>query len=437
MTTHSPSPRLRLSHAVMARARGAAATRPGTHYLLPAAMLALHLALFLVVFPNSAEDSVLHGNLWLFFRDAGRALTGAAPYRDFLLEYPPGSLLVMMLPRAFAVGFLQFRTLFFVEAAALDAATVLMLWAVARRAALPAWRVLGLYTLAIVLLGPLPAYRLDLAPAALTVLAVLAWQHNRTSLAAVALAAGVATKLYPALLLPLLAMQLWGQEDRRRFWHAIFAGAMTLAILFSPLLLAGSEGLAHAVQYQTGRHLQVESIWAVPVLLLHLTTRLPLEIAARGRALVILGPGDALGSLGVPALLLAALAVYWLWWRLRERRDIHGITLLLATATLTVAAAILSKVLSPQYLIWTLAPLAALPLRRATLVALLAFGAALPLTQWIYPLHYGELVQLITPWTVGVLALRNMLLLLALGGLLVALAQLTVQRTDMDIADPR
>jgi hypothetical protein len=91
-----------------------------------------------------------------------------------------------------------------------------------------------------------------------------------------------------------------------------------------------------------------------------------------------------------------------------------------------LSAAILSKVLSPQYLIWVLPLFAVLPLRpRLTLAALTAFYGALPLTQWIYPLHYGELVQLLTPLPIAVLAMRNIVLVLALASLLGAFWQLS------------
>lgn len=387
----------------------------------PAVFTAAHLALFLVLWPNTREDVVLRGFLQLSFHDSGRVLAGAVPYRDFLLEYPPGTLSFMLAPRIFAVGFLSYRTLFFVEAALLDAAIVVTLYAIARSARLPATRVLAFYTIAIVAIGPLTAYRLDLAPAALTVLGVLAWQRNRPALAAAALAAGAATKIYPLLLLPPLIMDQWVQGRARRAPAAILAFAVTLAVFLSPALLAGADGLTRALRFQTERNLQVESIWATPPLLLHLTTGFALHIEAMGRALVILGPGNTLGQAGTPALAIVALVTYWLWWRLRGRSDVRGATLLLGTALLVFAAATLNKVLSPQYMIWAMPSLALLPLRpRLTPVALIAFAASLPLTQWIYPVHYGELVRWVTPLSVAVLALRNLLLVLALAALLAA-----------------
>ncbi len=96
--------------------------------------------------------------------------------------------------------------------------------------------------------------------------------------------------------------------------------------------------------------------------------------------------------------------------------------LLVGTATLVLASAMSSRVLSPQFLLWAMPPLALLPLprrgRRRAVLALACFLIALPLTQWVYPLHYGELVRYLAPAAVGVLALRNLLLALALALLL-------------------
>jgi Glycosyltransferase family 87 len=409
--------------------RGGTEATPGrrvTDAVLLGITVGLHLALLLVIFPNTREDFVLHGNLRLFFHDGGWTLAGAVPYRDFLFEYPPGSLLFMLVPHVFAVGFLRYRTLFFVESAVLDVIIVAALYAIARGARLPPVRPLVLYTLAVVALGPLVIYRIDLAPAALTTLALLAWQRDRPAMAAAALAAGTATKLYPLLLLPPLIMDQWLRGRARRIPVAVLAFAGSLAIFLSPALLAGPEALGHAVRFQAYRHLQVESIWATPVLLLHLVTGFALQVAARGRALVVLGPGDALGGAGTVALALVVLATYWGWWRLRRRPDVRAIALPIGTATLVLSTAILSKVLSPQYLIWVMPLFAVLPLRpRLTLAALAAFYAALPLTQWIYPLHYGELVQLLTPLPVAVLATRNIVLVLSLATLLGAFWRLS------------
>jgi hypothetical protein len=391
-------------------------SRPLTPLLI-AGVVTLHLVLFLILFPQVPDDGGLRGFVDLSYQDSGRMLAGSMPYRDFLLEYPPGLLLWMILPRLFAAGRLAYRVPFFAEVALVDLGVLLTLVMSVRAARVSLPRVLGLYTLALVLLGPVAAFRLDLVPAALTALAVLAWQRDRPVLAAVALAAGAATKLYPLLLLPPLVAQQWAR-GWRRVCATVGAAALTLAVLAGPAFLAGPPGLLHSVHFQTGRHTEVEALWATLPLLLHVFWHLPLEVSNLGRAFVIIGPGDALGAAGTPVLLVACLVIYWRWWRGRSGHDPDE-SLLLGTAALVLSATILSKVLSPQYLLWALPPLALLPAGSWwTRTALCAFYSALPLTQWIFPDHFGDLVVLLAPQAVVVLALRNVLLLLAFAALM-------------------
>jgi len=265
---------------------------------LLAGVAALHLALFLVVFPAAADDGGLRGFINLAYQDSGRTLAGSVPYCDFLLEYPPGLLVFMVAPRLFAASQLAYRAPFFVETAALDLVILLALHGSARAARLPVARALGLYTLALVLLGPIAAYRLDLAPAALVAAAVLAWQRDRPTLAAIALAAGAASKVYPLVFLPPLIADCWTRGRRREARGAAIAAILTLVALIGPALIAGTGALRHALRFQTGRHTEVEALWATPPLLLRVVLGDPLAVRNVDRAFVILGPGDALGRLG-------------------------------------------------------------------------------------------------------------------------------------------
>ncbi len=397
--------------------------------LEPLGWAVLHVALFMLVFAHTREDEVLRGFVRLSYQDSGRVLSGAVPYRDVFLEYPPGTLLFMLAPRLFAAGLLHYRTLFFFEAALLDGIVIATVVMTARGANRPGTRAALAYTLMIVLLGPLAAYRLDLAPTALTALALLAWQRDRPVAAAALLAAGAATKGYPILLLPPLLIDTLARGQRRQLRRMALAFGAVLAVFASPVIYAllahGLVGILQGVRFQTDRHTQVESIWATFPLLWHLLSGYAVGVAVRERALVILGPGDALGAAGTPALALAALYTYALWWRVRLDASLRQGLMLIGAALLVLAAAVLGKVLSPQYVLWVMPFMALLPGRsRATAFALGAFVAALPLTQWVYPMHYGELVKLLTPQSVAVLAARNLLLVGALIVLAVALWRL-------------
>ncbi len=382
--------------------------------LLVAAVLG-HLIAFLFVFPALMEDVILRGSLHLFYLDSGRLLSGSVPYRDFLFEYPPGSLAIIALPRLFAVGFLSFRVMFFVEIALLDVVMLAVLYATARTVRASPLAALGLYSVMIAALGPLVLYRLDLAPAVVTAFAVLVWLRGRFLLAAAALAVGVAIKAYPLILLPPLLIDAWITVGPRRAAYVcpVFGAALVAGL--SPLLLAGRRGIQSLLSFQLDRHLQVESIWATMPLVLHRLTGFPLEVSGRERAEVVLGPGGGAGQPGTLVLVGVAAFVYLRWLWVRYRREGDAAALLAVVATLLVAATALSKVLSPQYFLWSIPAIVLLPVRTRRMVVVLVFVVvALMCTQWIYPLHYGELVRFVEPGIIAVLALRNLLVLTTL-----------------------
>lgn len=407
-STPSTPARSRRQQRIVALARSAASPA------LLVVVTLVHLIALLFIFPT-LEDVSLRGTLHLFYLDSGRLLSGSIPYRQFFFEYPPGSLLFIAVPRLFAIGFLSFRVMFFIEISILDVVMLMVLYATARTVRANPLTVLGLYSVMILALGPLVLYRLDLAPAVVTAFAVLAWLRGRFLLAAATLAIGVVIKAYPLILLPPLLIDAWSTAGLRRSLYAGVAFAVAVIVGLIPLLLSGTQGIKNLLAFQLDRHLQVESIWATAPLVLHRLSGFPLVVSGRERAEVILGPGDAFGQAGTLVLVGVAAFVYlrWLWAR-RYRGD-AGAALLTMAATLLVAATVLSKVLSPQYFLWSMPAVVLLPLRTRRIVVVFAlFIVALLCTQWIYPLHYGELVRLVLPGVVAVLTLRNLLVLAVL-----------------------
>ena len=85
------------------------------------------------------------------------------------------------------------------------------------------------------LLGNLMLSRFDLWVAALTVgaLAALLWERDTTS--AVVLGAAIATKLFPAVLVPLGLAHVWRRRGRRAalVWTAVVAAVC--AVVLSPM----------------------------------------------------------------------------------------------------------------------------------------------------------------------------------------------------------
>src|SRR5262249_16482468 len=135
------------------------------------------------------------------YAEYGRALVlhGRIPYRDFYDEYPPGSVLVFALPALVwnAPYVLVFKLL--MTACGLGV-TVCSAWIVARLG-LSGWR-LAPVVLAPVLMGPVFLNRYDPLPAFLVSLALVALLRGQEKLSGGLLGAGMALKLYPAVVVP-------------------------------------------------------------------------------------------------------------------------------------------------------------------------------------------------------------------------------------------
>src|SRR6478609_6529887 len=130
-----------------------------------------------------------HGQIvdWPAYRDYGAAIRhGRVPYRDFAVEYPPGSLPVFALPSLLGTGYAE--TFAWLMAACGVALVAVVAWL--RPAA-------ALYVgLAPVLAGSLILSRFDLWPALLATAALACLLSERDGLGWALLGAAVAAKLW-------------------------------------------------------------------------------------------------------------------------------------------------------------------------------------------------------------------------------------------------
>jgi hypothetical protein len=162
------------------------------------------------------------------------------------------------------------------------------------------------------------------------------------------------------------------------------------------------------------RGVQIESLWANAIDLAHLLGGLP------ARTVYGFGAYDLQSSVSGEAKLLSGVATAaalaaaaWLVWRRSHAVGGLGPADWAGAFAIGVFAFVLpTRVLSPQYLVWLCAPMAALADRLPGRRALWALVAAAGLSQVIFPFRYTQLRRLY-PFDVGLLTLRNLLLLVA------------------------
>jgi hypothetical protein len=300
---------------------------------------------------------------------------GKLPYRDFYDEYPPGALPMFALPAVLPGASFTFWS------KALQwmlAASCIVLAAVTLRTG--RWRA-ALIGLTPALLGQVTFTRFDFWPAALTSASLAAFVGRRPRLALGLLAAAVAAKEYPIVLLPLLLLGLRPRE--RKIGTAVFAAILAAIVL--PFAVLGPGGVRYTLESEFRRPLQVESFGGAFLLVLHrLGAYVPHVVSTYGSQNLSGGVATVLGPL-TTLVAVAAIVAVWLMFA-RGPRDDRA--LLVASAAAVLAFVAFGKVLSPQYLIW-LVPLLAVTDARATL-ALLAL--ALGLTQVWSQGRYHEVV---------------------------------------------
>jgi uncharacterized membrane protein YhaH (DUF805 family) len=187
----------------------------------------------------------------------------------------------------------------------------------------------------------------------------------------------------------------------------VAAGAVALVAV-----LAGGTRLLSPLRWQGERGLQLEAYAALPLLVADLFRPDRWQVAyTRFYAFQVNGPGTGAAMTAASvASILAVLLLAVLWLRAARLRDAvpPGTAGLLAVLTVCLMA-MTDKTLSPQYLIWVAALLAAVGvtvpgcLPRAAGPLLLATCA---LTQVIFPLNYDPLVAG-RPYAVVLLVVRD------------------------------
>lgn len=149
-----------------------------------------------------------------YFYHGFRLLSGQLPYRDYVIEYPPLAILPFALPaslpfalRVPIVSAMElYHNAFWAEMLLADILGLALVYVVHSRIFTDAalWKSLLAYTLGVAAVGSVMVQRYDIIPALLTLLGLYAFGRDRPKLTGLFLALGVAAKLYPLVVAPVL-----------------------------------------------------------------------------------------------------------------------------------------------------------------------------------------------------------------------------------------
>ena len=334
-----------------------------------------------------------------------------------LYEYPTPVVWILALPYGVSFGSRRgYLIAFIVLMLALDAVFTYALWrSTGRRhdTSIDFWLIF------VLLIGPLSYLRFDMLPAVLAGGALLAARHKPWVTGALT-GLGAAVKLWPALL---IGAFLSYRSDRRPVGLAFVIVGFGLALI--SLIFGGWARLISPLTWQSDRGLQIESIWATPLMLARAASPDQwLVDISQYQAYEIFGPGvDAWIVISNLATLLGLTMIIVLTVRAFRHNGSTPVAIGFVVVATVAIMTITNKTLSPQYLLWLGGPMAALMVlrpnasvdeqpainRMAGQLLILAL-----LTQLVYPLFYdgylGRNGQLMIILSTVVTAIRNLAL---------------------------
>ena len=292
---------------------------------------------------------------------------GSLP-NETLWQYPPGAAFLMLIPRLSRVAY---EPSFMVLMLLVD---LIGLWLITRLAK-DEGRDFGvwIWLLAMPLLatldswGGLPLLRFDLVPTVAAIGGLLVI-HRRPALFGGLAGIGAMIKVWPLFI-------LFGEWDRERLLRSAGAAVVAIAAVFAIAALFFGDPFGF-LNDQGGRGLQAEAVGALPWKLREVVTGKGQYLIARYGSNEI---ASDLGNAVATALDLAALFVLVMagvWWRLRDRGirsgrwDLKDVALSRDFVfTVVLLFVVVSRVLSPQYMIWLVGLCAVVLSSRRTRVA--------------------------------------------------------------------
>jgi hypothetical protein len=367
----------------------------------------------------------------LFFDFASEVFNGQLPYRDFVLEYPPFSLFFFILPRLFTANYLMYAVIYQTEVVIAVIVGLFVFYDISRRLGQAPWKLMTVYTLGVLAIGPITSNQFDFFPAVLVLLAIYFYWLDKHPAAWAFLAVGAMTKIFPAMIAPVFLIYY----IRNRQYHLIGKGILVFALvslaIFLPFLILSPTSLGSLYEYHAQRGIQIETTYSSALMLAHLlgwiTVRTDFSFGAWN---IDIGAENVITGLSTFLLVLFLLVAYWYIY-IRSRPGKVDIICLGAYSLLVVLVVIItSKILSPQYLIW-LIPLLPLATGKWRYTVWAIFIIAGGLTYLIFPYWYQKLVHFEVQ-AVLVLALRNFLLIL-----MVILTAISLRATGSESAKAR
>jgi uncharacterized membrane protein len=277
-----------------------------------------------------------------------------------------------------------------------------------------------------------------LFPALLTFLVFFFVTRERPTIAGIFMALGIATKLYPVVLMPIFSIYYLIKRQYRELTYFSGFTIVTICLIIVPFGVVSYGEFFSFLEYHELRGIQLETLAAGLILLASKMGLTNLDIELNYGAFHLISPwADSL--LNSSALTLFFLSLFCLvftscFYSFRQEylaeQKISEQSLLIYTVAALAVFIVCNKVFSPQYLVW-LMPFVILLDRRERKM----FLAISLLTTALYPFLYDELIDRDSS-PILLLNIRNFLMLFFIYCLMIKKTKMTkkVKTNDLEFA---
>jgi hypothetical protein len=312
---------------------------------------------------DAGQDSRFADSLVAGDERAIRTLPPLRPWRDFLLEYPPGMLAPILLPSLFTSDRNAYLIIFSLE---MEFFLTLAVYCSVRTADLlgvDGTRALSQSIFLTAALGVIAVRRYDPCVAFAISGAIYALVARRPGLSGAALALGVALKGVPLVLAPVFAMWFCARRDGSGLRRAAASFAASMGVVTIGYLAFAWPHVFDAFAYHANRPIQMESIYSAFLMLVRTVSPNVMSIELSYGSYNIISAYEPLlrnvANIVVVSGIVAAYA--WAYRRISTAGDDRErlIYVIFAACACLVAVISLGKVSNSQYLVW-LIPIGAL-----------------------------------------------------------------------------
>jgi hypothetical protein len=317
------------------------------------------------------------------------------PWRDFLLEYPPGMLAPILLPSLFTSDRNTYFIIFSLEMEFFLTLAVYFSVRTADLLGVDGSRALSQSIFLTAALGVIAVRRYDPCVAFAISGAIYALAARRPGLSGAALALGVALKGVPLVLAPVFAMWFGARRDWSGLRRAAASFAVSMAAVTIAYVVFAWPRVFESFAYHANRPIQMESIYSAFLMLVRKVSPDVMSIELSYGSYNIISAYEPLlrtvANIVVVAGILAAYA--WAYRRISSAVDDRErlIYVIFAGCACLVAVISLGKVSNSQYLVW-LIPVGALGSALSAGDGRWRLVIAYAVAQAVYPFLYTSII---------------------------------------------